>query len=266
MKKYHIFESLFLSFYSKPFYREVAQAWKGLGLLFLLLVLAICWLPFSYDFHRFLDQFSAEFLPGIVEQMPTMTLSQGKLSIDKPSPYTIKLPGSSSSFIVFDTSVSGSVSSLPADILLTQDKLTFNNRMWGGDGRATIYPLSNLSDGTITRAKFREGANQAVFLSSILMYPMSVIFSFLYRLIQAIFLGFLGLLFAYMFKVKITYKTAVRLAVVALAPMLFITTLIEYFVPIPFLPLVSLLLAVGYLAYAVHAQQNGLPHKPNHQS
>lgn len=258
MKKYHIFESLFLSFYSKPFYREVAQTWKGLGLLYLLLVLAICWLPFSYDFHRFLNQFSSEFLPGIVEQMPTMTISKGKLSIDKPSPYTIKLPGSSSGFMVFDTSISGSVSSLPADILLTQDKLIFNSRMWGGDSKATIYPLSKLNDGTITRAQFREGTNKLVYLSSILMYPLSVIFSFLYRLAQAALLGFIGLLFAYLFQVTLTYKTAVRLSVVALAPMLFITTLIEYFGwPVFYLPWVSALMAIGYLAYAVRAQQNG---------
>lgn len=255
MKKYHIFESLFLSFYSKSLYRDVAAAWQGLGMLYLLLVLAICWLPFSYDFQRFLNQISSQLLPKIIEQMPTIFINQGKLSIDRPVPYSVQLPGNGATLVVFDTSGRfTSLEKLSAIMLITQDKIIVRST---DSGSIQTYPMAKLKDGKVTRSQFREYANKIVFLSSILMYPLSVLVSFLYRFLQVLVLGLVGLLIAYLCRVKITYKMSVRLAVVAFTPMLFIVTLIEYFSwPVPFLWLVSLLLIFGYLVFAIRAQRD----------
>lgn len=256
MKKYHIFESLFLSFYSKPLYQNVAREWKGLGLLYLLLVLAICWLPFSYDFHRFIIQLSSQILPGVIEQMPAMTLSKGKLSIDKPVPYSIKEPGDGATLVIFDTSGKyTSLDNLNAYMLITQDKMII--RKASDPKSTTTYSLSKLQDGTFTRAQFADLANRVIFLSSVLMYPISVLISFIYRFLEALLLGGLGLLFANLYRVQITYKTSIRLAVVALTPVLFLMTLIEYFSwPISYIGWLVALLTVGYLGYAVHAQRS----------
>jgi hypothetical protein len=42
MRRYSIFHPLVLAFYSKPLYQDVGRRWKGTGLGYLLLLLAVC--------------------------------------------------------------------------------------------------------------------------------------------------------------------------------------------------------------------------------
>lgn len=256
MKKHHILESLFLSFYSKSLYQDVAREWKGLALGYLLLVMAICWLPFSYDFHRFLNEYASQILPGIITQAPTITLTKGKLSIDKPVPYFIKQPGDGLTLIVFDTSGKyTSLDQINTFALVTQDKIMVQEQGTPVPKFST-YSLAKFHDTTISKADVRYVADKVVFWSSVLMYPISVIIAFVYRFLQILILGGISLLFASLFHIQLTYRAAIRLAVVAFTPMLILTTLVEYFVlPVPYLGVVSALLALGYLGYAVYAQK-----------
>lgn len=256
MKKHHILESLFLSFYSKSLYQDVAKEWKGLALGYLLLVMAICWLPFSYDFHQFLNQYSSQILPDVVKQIPIITIAKGKLSIDKPEPYIVKQPGDGVTLIVFDTS--GRYTSLDQVntlVLATQDKVMVRDNI-GSTSKVTIYSLAKFKDTVISKADIAYVADRIVFWSSVLMYPISVIVAFVYRLLEALILGGAGVLFAHLIHVKLTYQTTARLAVVALTPILILSTLIEYFsLPVPQLTLIGSLLAIGYLGYAIQAQK-----------
>lgn len=256
MKKYHILESLPLSFYSKPLYQDVAREWKGLALGYLLLVMAICWLPFSYDFHQFLNQYSTQILPGIIKQIPTITLSKGKLSIDKPVPYAIKQPVDEVTLIMFDTSGQyASLDHLNAFALITQDKAIVRDAS-GPVPKVTTYSFSKFQDTTITKSDIHYIADKIVFWSSVLMYPISIGIAFIYRLLQAVILAGIAFLVTGLFHIKLTYQSAIRLTIVALTPMLILTTFVEYFrFPIPFLSFISALLAIGYLAFAVYAQK-----------
>lgn len=256
MKKHHILESIFLSFYSKSLYQDVAREWKGLALGYLLLVMAICWLPFSFDFHRFLNQYSSQILPGIVTQFPTITIAKGKLSIDKPVPYFIKQPGDGLTLIVFDTSGKyTSLDQISAFALVTQNKIMVQEQ-GAPASKFSTYSLDKFHDTTISKANVHYVADKVVFWSSVLMYPIAVIIAFVYRLLQILLLAGISLLFASLYRIPLTYRAAIRLAVVAFTPMLILATLVEYFVlPIPYLGVFSALLVVGYLGYAVYAQK-----------
>src|SRR5690242_11135557 len=45
MKQFSRLSAISASFYSPDVYRDVVSRWKGYGVLYLLLLLAICWLP-----------------------------------------------------------------------------------------------------------------------------------------------------------------------------------------------------------------------------
>ncbi len=46
MRRYGIIHAPVLAFYSRAFYRDVGTQWGGLSFLYLMLLLAACWLPF----------------------------------------------------------------------------------------------------------------------------------------------------------------------------------------------------------------------------
>lgn len=256
MKKYHVMEALFLSFYSKSLYQDVAKEWKGLALGYLLLVIAICWLPFSFDFHRFINQ-GRSILPGIISQVPNITISKGNLSIDKPVPYTIKEPDDQTTLVIFDTSGQyTSIEQTNAFMLVTKNKVIVRNGL-GPGAKVTYYSVEKFGNMNISKEDVEYIMDKIIFIISILMYPLAVIISFAYRFLEALFLGGIGFLFGKFFHVSLTYKTNIRLAVIALTPALILTTMAEYFSwPIFYIKFFSLILPVVYVFYAIYAQKN----------
>jgi len=102
MKRYSIFHPLILSFFSKALYRDVGQRWRGTGLAYLLLVLAIVWIPtmikMQFGLAQFVDHDSAK----ITEQIPAITISHGKVSTNVTTPYYIKDPETGADLIIID--------------------------------------------------------------------------------------------------------------------------------------------------------------------
>jgi len=70
MKNYTIFHPLYLAFFSKSLYQDVGRNWKGIGASYLLLLLALCWLPIAWQAHASLDAFIQREAPGLVKQVP----------------------------------------------------------------------------------------------------------------------------------------------------------------------------------------------------
>lgn len=83
-------QALYLSFYSSALYIDVAKRWRGLGLIYLLMMLSITTLP--YSLQRILD-YSVGIdndLILVLKELPTLTLNKGIISIREPMPYLIK--------------------------------------------------------------------------------------------------------------------------------------------------------------------------------
>ena len=78
MKRYSIFHPLVLSFFSKSLYQDVGRNWRGTGLLYLLLVLALVWIPTiikgQLAMSRWVDGDSKE----ITKQVPAITITKGQ--------------------------------------------------------------------------------------------------------------------------------------------------------------------------------------------
>ena len=92
MKRYSIFHPLVLSFFSKSLYRDVAKHWRGTGLLYLFIILALIWIPSiikgQLATSAWVDGDSKE----ITKQIPAITISKGQVSTDVTTPYFIKDP------------------------------------------------------------------------------------------------------------------------------------------------------------------------------
>ncbi|HEV8375196.1 MAG TPA: DUF1189 family protein, partial [Candidatus Polarisedimenticolia bacterium] len=100
MKQYGIFHPLALSFFSRSLYRDVAENWRGTGFLYLLLLLALCWIPPIVKFHRMTSGVLLTLGPAVLEQVPTVRIRGGEASIQEPQPYSVTVPGSDTPLLV----------------------------------------------------------------------------------------------------------------------------------------------------------------------
>src|SRR5687768_15029809 len=121
MKRYHILAPLVLSFYSKGLYQDVGRNWRGKAFLYLLLLIAICWIPGLIQMQADLAKWVDGEGSALVQQMPRITITNGEASTDVETPYFIKDPKTGKPVIIIDltgqfTSLKGS----EAMVLLTQ--------------------------------------------------------------------------------------------------------------------------------------------------
>lgn len=253
MKRYTHFHALVMSFYSKALYRDVAKNWRGVGLLYLLLLLAICWIPATYQLHKNWQYFMAVEAPPVIAQMPSLTIVKGEAAIKESVPYFIKYTNSERVLGIIDTS--GQFSTLKdteAKVLLTKTQLIIRN----GPHDELTYSLSNFPSLTFTRDNYTYFMHFLDHWLLILFFPLALFISLVYRFIQAVIYAVVGLFFNTVIKSKLSYINILRLSTVALTPVIVVATIFSYF-DITFAAEMPafFFFAMVYLFFAVKANQ-----------
>ncbi len=251
MKKFSIIHLPVLSFFSKDFYREVGLSWKGICFGYLLLLLAICWIPRMVKIHTGFAGFVKNDAPLVVDQVPEITITDGQVSIKEPQPYFIREPDSNQIIAVIDTT--GSIES-PADanafFLLTNNSITTHS-----DFETRTIDLSQIESFTMDSATITRWMHTAKKFLVIILYPLALLSSYVFRIILALIFAAIGLLFASSCKVSLSYGALLRLAVVAMTPCIIIKTvfgLAGVQLPCTIL-LLYFLITLAYLYFGVYA-------------
>lgn len=259
MRRYSVFHPLVLSFFSKSLYRDVGKHWRGTGLLYLLMVLALVWIPTIIKGHlemsRWIDGDSKE----ITKQIPAITITKGQVSTDVPTPHYIKDPKTGADIAIIDTTGEyETLENTDAKFLLTKSKLIVSK----SGGRSETYSLSSVESFYVNRSRVESWLLRARQLFVPVLYPLALIFSFIFRAIQILIYALIGLLFARMLNANLDFKTLMRLAAISITPVLILNLLFE-FVPvhIPWWSLLGIIIALAYLFFAVkvNAEPEAMP-------
>jgi hypothetical protein len=258
MKKYSIFHIPALSFFSKELYREVGLHWKGVNFLYLFLILAICLMPATIKMYMVFTNFVDNEAPAFIEQVPKITINDGKVSINEPQPYYIKDPEKGDILAIIDTT--GQITSLEgtdALCLLTSDKLItkkskFENR---------TYDLSKVKKFVVNSERITGWLHILKKFLVIVVYPLALFGSYVFRIVQALIYAAIGLLFASWCKVTLSYPSLLRLAVVAITPSLLVKTIFSIAgIHLPcYTSLIFLIITLAYLYFAVKSISEIVP-------
>lgn len=253
MKKYSLFEIPILSFFSKDLYKDVGQNWKGIAVFYLLLLLAFCWIFETWAVHIKVSQFIAKETPPFIEQIPEITIRDGKVSINEPEPYFIYDPGTKEIIAIIDTTGQyDSLDNAEAYLLLTKNKLIGRK----SETETRVYDLSGIDNFFLDQAKVNTYVSIFESYFPFVFYVFAVIFSFIFRLVLVLMYGGIGFLFCRVANVRLDYQTLVRLAVIASTPVIILDTVLEVSnVNIPLFWLISLALAMFYLYFGVRANE-----------
>jgi hypothetical protein len=250
-KTFTLFQTLYLSFFSRPLYQDIRRNRKGLCLPYLLVILMFYWVPEMMNMNTKISEFIADEAPQYVNQVPLITISRGKASIREPVPFHIYDKKNNTPFAIIDTS--GQIRSLdntPALVLLTGDTLIV--RQDRETKKARSLSLSDMGDITISPKLIYNWLEVFHNLFVVVLFPFVLLISFTYHVIQALLLAWLGNSFSKYFNIQLDFKTLFRLSVVAFTPAIMLETahavLDIYY---PYSSFFSFLITSGYLFYAV---------------
>jgi hypothetical protein len=251
MRRYSIFHPLILSFFSKSLYRDVGKNWRGAGLLYLLLVIALLWIPTTIkshlEFGRFIDNDAKE----LTKQIPAVTITNGQASTDVPTPHFIKDPKTGTTLAIIDTGDSPTeTDNTSVPLVLRKTKLIMNKNA----SDTQTYDLSGVKSFFVDRARVEGWLVTARTWFFPAFYPVAILFSFIFRTVQILIYALIGLGFVSILKAKLDYKSLMRLAAISITPVMVLNLLFELVkFHIPGWVVLGILIELGYLFFAVKA-------------
>ena len=250
-RRFGLYHPYVMAFFSRAFYADVAAYWRGLSFVHLLLVLLLSATAYTVHFQRLIALFVTEEAPAIIEQIPEITIKSGTVRVEVEEPYIIRQPDSGQVFAVIDTT--GEVTSLAqteAVMLLTASRLAV--RLSAEDTR--IIDLGPIASLEVNRATVSQWLLDIQKWSPFILFPVALGFSFIFRSIQALLYGGLGLALAAMQKAPLPYGAAVSVAIMAMTPVLMLDALLMLMdIYLPLWGLGGFLLAMGYLVFGIRS-------------
>ena len=179
MNQYNIFQALYLSFFSKDFYRDVARNWGGKTFLYLLFLVALSWLAATINIQRNLNYGYKYQSDAYIAQIPVMEVVNGKLKTPENRPYSIKDPDNGQLIAIIDTT--GKYTTLDQShtaILVTQTSVISKR-----DNETKIYDLPANLNTTINPPVINNYIKDFVGFAWIPFFIIFVLCAYVYRIV-----------------------------------------------------------------------------------
>ncbi len=246
------YSAFFRSFFSGSLYRDVARNWRGLGFTYLFIVQSICLVFLLFRLHLSLSEYIKTELPPILEQIPTITITNGTASTEENRPYFIISPTDEELLAVIDTTEQyTSLEQTEARILLTKREVIFERNQY----ETRTFSFRDLDSLKIDRLLMDNFLKTIQRYLAIVVYPFVLLYYFGYRIIQVLLYALMGLIMARILQIQVSYLIMIRLVSVAISPVLFLEAIFRLF-GIPFLPgwsLIGVFVVFCYIYFALKA-------------
>ncbi len=246
MKQFPFYKALYLPFFSRALYRDVIENWKGLGYLYLLLLVTIASVVTIIVGNIYLiNWLSSEEYKKFINQVPYITIKDGKLSIDRPLPYNITTD--EGVFITFDNSEEPAT---PARIHVSEDYI----HAYKSSVETRTYDISEIPDIDFGKEELEIIANKIVKIIGVIIIIPTILIVTIYRIILSIFYGITGLIINAIMKTNLTFDQLVRVSVVAVTPVVIIDlVLVIAQIHMPYWWLMGVFVVIGYMIFGLKA-------------
>jgi hypothetical protein len=237
---------LVLSLFLPAFYRHVARNWGGIGILYLLLLFTLTWIPALVKIHMSVRKFAQEDFPKIAKDIPDVTIKNGKVSSPVPQPYEIKDEVGNLVFVLDTTGKINNLDQTNAMILLTETKLfqrdTLNN--------IQIHDLGAFPDFDFTKDRLQGWIEAFATWVALGLYPLFMFGSMIRALVLMLLASLAGLIFNSAFNARVSYAGLLRFAAVGMTLSVYIDTALGVAdIHVPFWFFIAIGLTIAYVGF-----------------
>jgi hypothetical protein len=255
VRRYSILQAVPLSFFSRDLYRDVAGAWRGIGLVYLVVVVAFLTLVMVLRMQVALNRWVEGSAQGFADQVPGIVIRHRVVEVDRPMPYVIQDRKTGKEMVVVDTT--GQITTLDgreARLLLTADHLLYRKSAT----ETRLFKLSGVDNLRVdsTRAKRWLGVLRTWAALCVAPFVFGGMFAF--RMVQLVSFAVVGLVVAGLARIRLDFPALMRLAAVALTPALLIEVVLDLMkAKMRGWGFVWTLIAIGYVVWSVLSNRPG---------
>jgi hypothetical protein len=186
-----------------------------LSFVYLFLLLCVSSLATLRAIERGIAEFVATSAETFIQQIPEIQITDGEVSTDVPEPHYINDPETGDVIVIIDTT--GQITSLEetdAFLLLTRTQVFAKK----SDHETRVHDLSEVDGISLDRVMIRHWLEVGAAWAPLVIYPFLVIGAFLWRVIQILFYGVLGLGVKAVLRSELEYPALVSIAIMAITP------------------------------------------------
>lgn len=248
MSQYNIFEAIYLSFFSKKLYRDVASTWGGKAYLYALMIVSLSWIFSVYVMQEKISFWYARSSNALVDQLPIVSVKAGKISTPENRPYVVVVPETKETLMVIDTSGKyKSLADADTDYLITESSVITKD---GDVTKVAQIPVS--LNTTIIPVVINEHIKSWINFVWIFLLPALALISFFWMVIKSLIYGVIGRLFSAITRSGLTLFQCMSLYCVAVTPSLFAWTLFyDFNILFPHRGLTLFVITIAYLFFAI---------------
>ncbi len=188
MRRYSILHPLWMAFYSGDIYDDVARNWRIQPFLYLIILLAIGWLPQCTQIQNAVGDWITQEAPLIIDQIPVITISEGELSTSVNTPVLVHDQTGQVFLIIDDTGEYTSLDGTDASLLLTKTDIHIRD----ATSNVQTQSLPAGQPETLTQETLYEIAEFVRSLINTLLFPILIIISYIFRIGQVLIYALLG--------------------------------------------------------------------------
>ena len=257
MKEYNYLQAIYMSFYSRRLYRDVANNW-GLGVvLYLFVLLVLCVLVLMFKYQPMILIATEKFSNTYITQMPELTIDKGQVTTPQQKPYFIGTPSGNILAIIDTSGRYTNLDKVPKStrILLTKDSLYYDL-----EDAKTPPKVQKISSTLSMHFKPENVKLLLIEVASwfwLVLIPFLIFIHFVYRSVEALFYGLFTFVFAAIGRLPFSYPKAIKLAIIAMTPSIVIGTVLTFLgIEFAYLGLLFLALTLAYIVFALQANKN----------
>jgi|SRR5262245_60678241 len=214
MRRFSNFQALIFAFFLRDVYRDAARTWKGAGFLYALLLAAILTVLVLLRIQISLSGFARNQGQSFIDQLPTITVDSGLVSIDRPGPVIIRDRSGKEMAIIDTAATVGGLEGRTASALLTRTDLILRKSA----SETRIIDLAQIRHFVLTRERLSGWMRLAETFLTLLTTPFILGGIYVFRLVQMIFVALAALIVGSIRRVPLDFTAAMRLGVVAMTP------------------------------------------------
>lgn len=224
MRRYSIFQALPLSFFSRDLYRDVAATWRGIGIVYLLVLVLLTTLLVVVRVKLAFDGWARGPAAAIAEQVPKIVIRHRVVEVDRPMPVVLTDSASNTELAVIDTTGQvASLDGLEARVLVTATHVIYRKSAT----ETRMFDLRDIKDFTVDSVLAKRWLRLLSAWAAPAILPFVFLGLLFVRFLQQVVLATLGLLVARLVNARLGFEALLRLAAVALTPALLIEPLLE---------------------------------------
>lgn len=237
---------LVFSLFLPAFYRHVARSWGGIGILYLLLLFTLTWIPPLVKFHLKLRELAEVEFPKYAKDIPDVSIKNGKVSSPAPQPFEVKDERGNVVFVLDTTGKINNLDQTKAMILLTENKLYQRDQM----NNIQIHDLSTFPDFELNSERLQDWADGGATWLPISVFPFCLFGSMIRGIIIMLLASIAGLIFNAAFNAKMTYGGLLRFGAVGMTLSAYISTVLwTMWISVPFWFFICLGLTIAYVGF-----------------